>query len=138
MKTAMTMTLGLVLGVGVSCTHVSGGSGGTGAGGACTAEGFEHDECCSVPDHMPCKGFSIAQCETHPYCYVIKARPFGQWTDPLQPVGCRSSCLNFDASQTCGYNPSDPSTCYGFDGSDLPDGWVEVVFCVPDAGQCGM
>jgi hypothetical protein len=106
-----------------------------GDGGACT---YFYSECCTVPDHLPCKGLSETQCRARDYCLAVDGRPWNDETATEGFVACRSSCEGYEIGPTCVYDPSNPSACYYVSKGAIPDGWSEIFECnnIP-AGLCG-
>jgi hypothetical protein len=137
-------TAGIFSALGLSCgTSVGGGGGDTnqgendGGGGACNVSDYGFPECCSVPDHQPCKGFTKADCTAHAYCAAITASPFDDQNAPPQYIGCASGCGLYPIGPSGLYDPADPSTCYYNVSGRFPDGWIEFEPGQPPAGACG-
>jgi hypothetical protein len=104
-----------------------------GAGGACS---YQHPECCSVPDAMPCRGLNEQECRARdtPEMYYCNA-VFGGPSDPtgetvpdptLVPngyLGCRSLCDSKEWPPESLAVHSPDNKCYMAESGTVPDGW---------------
>jgi hypothetical protein len=135
MRLATAMGVATTLVLGFACNTEVGETGGGGAD--CNPDDWQAPECCSVPDHRPCKGLSLADCKARAYCYAVEGTPWDDHSVPETYLGCMSPCTTLNTAETCLYNPADPATCHWDHSGEIPDGWVELPDCIIPAGMCG-
>jgi hypothetical protein len=127
--------VGFAISLGLSC--VTSGGGGGGGGGACDNNDYAFPECCSVPDHRPCRGFGEAACRATAYCIAVEGTSLKDHSPPTFYLGCKSACGTYDPASVGMYDPADPSVCYWTITGYIPDGWVEFEPSHPAPGTCG-
>lgn len=134
MNRMLLMIGSVVLSLSAGCESATSGNGGS----DCELQDLA-DECCSVPDHQPCKGLSLDDCNARSYCKPVKGAPWTDHSAPESYLGCTSLCGGmYTAASTCLYDPADPASCYWNITGRIPDGWVELPECEVPSGVCGM
>lgn len=119
----------------------SGVGGGAAGGGAC--EDFVNPvECCSVPDHLPCRGLVEADCVQREYCKAVRGIRY----DPTVTgeggasestyLGCYSFCYGLPQVESCTYEPGAATDCFRVPDYAVPDGWIRVPCSPTDLTQC--
>lgn len=122
-----------------------GGLGG-GAGAFLTAGGAACDsiipECCSAPDHLPCRGLSRPDCTELEYCKPVLGVPYdpamsgeGGGPEPTY-LGCYSFCGGVSQIEACTYDEDAPTACYHVPDQAVPDGWTRVSCSSDKLAQC--
>jgi hypothetical protein len=110
---------------------------GTGGDTSCDINDWAFPECCSVPDHRPCRGFGKVACEATYYCEAVYGTPWEDHHVATHYLGCRSRCGTWDPASLGLYDPANPAVCYWDATGFIPDGWVEFEESHPLPGTCG-
>jgi len=84
---------------------------------------------CSEP--MGCVDMSISDCEAAESCSVIHASSVAlnegeecfAWANSVDSVGCMDADLGCGQAFTYAASPEDPSGCFGFTNTCIPQGW---------------
>ena len=85
---------------------------------------------CSSVEPSACGDMSITECETNDSCAVIYASQVilyedecFAWANSIESVGCMDIALDCGQAFTYAASPEDPSGCYGFTNTCIPQGW---------------
>ena len=95
-------------------------------------------DCSAVDDPglaPDCKELSVSECETANTCHVITGSQVVYddenecfaWANSVEQLGCMDATMGCGDAITLAASSADPTTCYGFSNTCIPDGWIDCV-----------
>ena len=88
---------------------------------------------CSVPEETDCTDLSVTDCASREDCAAITASQTVlnaeeeclDWANSVEDVGCMNAEMGCDNAITYAASAADPTQCYGFPSTCIPQGWSD-------------